>query len=79
MTMKPIELDWTYLEERMESILARELSEDAIDDAIAKYAQSAIEDAIASEIRIFYTVEGGRDIIKDAVIKRLNLHGETKL
>ena len=77
--MTDLPVDWNYLTERMESILNRELTRDQIDDAIAKYAQRAIEDAIAGEIRIFYTVGRGREIIKDAVIKRLDLHGKTTL
>ena len=76
---RELDMDWEYLEERMESTLNRLLTRDAIDDAIAKYAGNAIEDAIGSEIRIFYTVGKGREIIKDAVIKRLDLHGKTTL
>ncbi len=72
---RELKIDWEYLELRLEGALNECLTRDAIDDAIVKHAQAAIEDAIAEEIMIFYRVGDGRRIVADAVMKRLNLHG----
>lgn len=79
MKKRALEVDWTYLEARMEHLLTTTLTRDHIDDLIAKHAGDAIEDAIANEIRIFYTQGKGREIIKAEVIKRLSDHGESTL
>ena len=69
----------SYDEEEFERLLIskleQQLSRDDIDDAIAKYAGYAIEEAIADELQLFYRVGKGREIIKEAVLKRLGFHG----
>lgn len=70
-----IEYDEQEFEHILATALNRQLTRDEIDDAIAKFAGRAIEEAIASEIQIFYLIGDGREIIKNAVLTRLNLHG----
>jgi hypothetical protein len=67
--------DAEEFEELLLGKLEKQLTRDQIDDAIAKYAGYAIEEAIASELQLFYRVGKGREIIKEAVLKRLDLHG----
>ncbi len=73
---KELNIEWDYVERRLEDALLKCLTRDAIDDVIVKHAQDAIEDAIADEIMIFYRVGDGRKTVADAVMKRLNLHGD---
>jgi hypothetical protein len=70
-----IKYDAEEFEELLLSKLEKQLTRDQIDDAIAMFAGRAIEDAIASELHLFYQVGKGREIIKEAVLKRLDLHG----
>lgn len=61
----------------LENQLSKLTGEEQLEDLIAKYASEAIEDAISTEIMLYFRVGNGREVIKKAVCEKLDLYYES--
>jgi hypothetical protein len=71
-------MDWkekmAVMTDRLEQALEQATNEIELEDAVARLAGEAIEDAIADEVMLYFRVGNGREVIKQAVCERLDLH-----